>query len=206
MSCFIFDVDGTLIDSAPVYLPALGEALHHHGYTPTPEQIRTAFGMTGWEGLAYCGVPKDRMDEVMHTWEQEAYRHLEHVTIYDGIEETLRALQQAGHTLGVVTSRNRSQYENGFVPLGISSYFSISVCSDEVAAPKPAPDSIYMLLEHVGGTAEDTVFLGDSPYDMQCARAAGVKSALALWGCHEPDKMQADYRLTHPRELLGLFK
>lgn len=204
MSCFIFDVDGTLIDSAPVYLPALKQVLHDYGYTPTPEQVQTAFGMTGWEGLRLCGVHEDKFDEVMHSWEQEAYRHLEHVLIYDGIVDTLHALRQAGHKLGIVTSRNRSQYENGFVPLGLADLFDTAVCSDEVAAPKPAPDSIYTLLERVGGTAGDAVFLGDSPYDMQCARAAGVKAALALWGCHD-QTLEADFRLTHPCQLLDLL-
>ena len=75
--------------------------------------------------------------------------------------------------------------------------------ADEVAAPKPAPDSIFALLERVGCAAEDTVFLGDSPYDMQCAHAAGVKSALALWGSHNPE-LQADFRLNHPSELLQM--
>ena len=70
MNYYIFDVDGTLIDSAPVYLPALGQALNDHGYTPSPEQIQTAFGMTGWQGLAYCGVPENEFDAVMHSWEQ----------------------------------------------------------------------------------------------------------------------------------------
>lgn len=205
MSCFIFDIDGTLIDSAPVYLPALKQVLHDYGYTPTPEQIQTAFGMTGWEGLTLCGVAEEKFQQVMNSWEQEAYRHLDRVLIYDGILDTLHALRQAGHKMGIVTSRNRSQYENGFVPLGLSGLFDVAICSDDVAAPKPAPDSIFTLLERVGGTVDDTVFLGDSPYDMQCAHAAGVKSALALWGCHD-SSLQADYRLTHPRELLDLLK
>lgn len=206
MSCFIFDVDGTLIDSAPVYLPALGQALHEHGYTPTPEQIQTAFGMTGWQGLAYCGVPEEQFDAVMHSWEEEAYRHLEHVEIYDGITDTLRALRDAGHKLGIATSRNRSQYTRGVKPLGLAEFFDAVVCSDDVAAPKPAPDELFECLRRMGGRAEEAVFIGDSPYDMQCARSAGIPGALAMWGCHAPDQLQADIRLSHPREILRLRK
>ena len=203
MKCFIFYIDGTLIDSAPMYLPTLEQVLRDYGSTPTDEQIRTAFGMTGREGLKLCGVPADKVEEVMHNWEQEAYRHFDRVLIYDGIIDTLHALREAGHKIGIVTSRNRSQYDNGFVPLGLSDLFDAAVCADEVAVPKPAPDSIFALLEQVGCAAEDTVFLGDSPYDIQCAHAAGVKSALALWGSHNPE-LQADFRLNHPRELLQL--
>lgn len=205
MNYFIFDVDGTLIDSAPVYLPALGQALNDHGYTPSPEQIQTAFGMTGWQGLAYCGVPENEFDAVMHSWEQEAYRHLERVTVYDGIVDTLRALKEGGNKLGIATSRNRSQYTHGFKPLGLSEFFDAVVCSDDVADPKPAPDELFECLKLMGGTTEQAVFIGDSAYDMQCARSAGVKSGLALWGCHSPEKLQADVRLAHPSEILKMM-
>lgn len=205
MHCIIFDVDGTLIDSAPVYLPALGQALNDHGYTPSPEQIQTAFGMTGWQGLAYCGVPENEFDAVMHSWEQEAYRHLERVKVYDGIVDTLRALKEGGNKLGIATSRNRSQYTHGVKPLGLNEFFDAVVCSDDVADPKPAPDELFECLKRMGGTIEQAIFIGDSAYDMQCARSAGVKSGLALWGCHDPEKMQADVRLAHPSETLKML-
>ena len=205
MNCFIFDIDGTLIDSAPVYLPALGKALNEHGYTPSPEQIQTAFGMTGWQGLAYCGVPEEQFDAVMHSWEEEAYRHLERVTVYDGIADTLRALKEGGNKLGIATSRNRSQYTKGVKPLGLSAFFDAVVCSDDVADPKPAPDEVLECLKQMGGNAEQAIFIGDSAYDMQCARAAGVKSGVSLWGCHDPEKMEADIRLAHPSEILKLM-
>lgn len=205
MNCFIFDIDGTLIDSAPVYLPALGKALNEHGYTPSPEQIQTAFGMTGWQGLAYCGVPEEQFDAVMHSWEEEAYRHLERVTVYDGIADTLRALKEGGNKLGIATSRNRSQYTKGVKPLGLSAFFDAVVCSDDVADPKPAPDEVLECLKQMGGNVEQAIFIGDSAYDMQCARAAGVKSGVALWGCHDPEKMEADIRLAHPSEILKLM-
>lgn len=205
MNYIIFDVDGTLIDSAPVYLPALRQALNDHGYTPSPEKIQTAFGMTGWQGLAYCGVPENEFDAVMHSWEQEAYRHLERVKIYDGIIDTLRILKEGGNKLGIATSRNRSQYTHGVKPLGLSEFFDAVVCSDDVEDPKPAPDELFECLKRMDGTTEQAVFIGDSAYDMQCARAAGVKSGLALWGCHSPEKMEADVCLAHPSEILKMI-
>ena len=51
MNCYIFDVDGTLIDSSGVYLPALQQMLDEYGYAHTPEMLKTAFGMTGRQGL-----------------------------------------------------------------------------------------------------------------------------------------------------------
>lgn len=206
MKYFIFDIDGTLIDSAPVYLPALGQVLNEYGYHPSPEQIKAAFGMTGLQGLAYCGVPEDQFDTVMHSWEEEAYRHLERVTVYDGIVDTLRALREAGHKLGIATSRNRSQYIGGVEPLGLGAFFDAVICSDDVVDPKPAPDELFECLKRMGGSVEQAMFIGDSAYDMQCARSAGVKSGLALWGGHVPENMDADIRLAHPSEILRLAK
>ena len=204
MNCYIFDVDGTLIDSSGVYLPALRQILEEYGYEHTPEMLKKAFGMTGRQGLAYFGVPEAQQDEVMERWEAMAYANLLHVKIYDGILDTLRALRESGSRLGIVTSRTRAQFEGGVKPLGLAECFDAVVCSDEVAHPKPAPDAARECLRRLSAPAEDTLYIGDSAFDMQCARSAGIRSALALWGCHEPERIEANVRLGHPSEILNL--
>ena len=204
MNCYIFDVDGTLIDSSGVYLPALKQVLEERGCIHTPEMLKKAFGMTGRQGLAYFGIPEEQQDEVMHRWESLAYSNLLQVKIYDGILDTLRTLREGGNCLGVVTSRTCAQFDGGVKPLGLGEYFDTIVCSDEVAHPKPAPDAVFECLRRLGASPEQALYIGDSAFDMQCAQSAGVKSALALWGCHEPEKLTADMRLSHPSEILGL--
>ena len=60
------------------------------------------------------------------------------------------------------------------------------------------------ILRRFGCKPEDAVYIGDSEYDMQCARSAGVKSVLALWGCSEAEKLTSDLRFEHPAEILTL--
>ena len=141
MNCYIFDVDGTLIDSSVVELPALRQVLDEYGYAHTPEKLKKAFGMTGTQGLAYFGVPEAQQAEVMHRWESISYSNLSQVKIYDGMVDTLRALRDRGEKLGIVTSRTRSQFAGGVKPLGLDRYFDAIVCSDDVEHPKPAPDA-----------------------------------------------------------------
>ena len=204
MNCYIFDVDGTLIDSSGVYLPALQQMLDEYGYAHTPEMLKTAFGMTGRQGLRYFGIPEEQHDEFMHRWESLAYENLLNVKIYDGILDTLHALREGGSKLGIVTSRTRAQFRDGVKPLGLDRYFDTVVCSDEVAHPKPAPDAALECLQRLGCAAGQAVYIGDSGFDMQCARFAGIRSVLALWGCHEPEKIESDLRFAHPAEILNL--
>ena len=153
MNCYIFDVDGTLIDSSGVYLPALQQMLDEYGYAHTPEMLKTAFGMTGRQGLRYFGIPEAQHDEFMHRWESLAYENLLNVKIYDGILDTLHALREGGSKLGIVTSRTRAQFRDGVKPLGLDRYFDTVVCSDEVAHPKPAPDAALECLQRLRGGA-----------------------------------------------------
>lgn len=204
MQYYVFDIDGTLIDSAPIDQQAMRQALADYGYEFTPEQLRFSFGLPGRDSLAVLGVRADEIEAVMAHWEELSYSRVLEIPVFDGMIETLKALRAAGKRCGVVTSRTKKQFADGFSPLGLDHYFDTRVCVDEVGSPKPAPDGLLECLRRLGGTPGEAVYIGDSACDMECARAAGVKSALALWGCYEPDKLTADLRLAHPSEILTL--
>ncbi|WP_283674549.1 HAD family hydrolase [Butyricicoccus sp. Marseille-Q5471] len=202
MNYFIFDIDGTLIDSAHVDQIAFQQALRAQGQDYTLEELRWSFGMPGRDALRKLGIA-DIEGTVTH-WETLAYANLDQIKPYDGVLEVLTTLREQGCKLGVVTSRTRKQLEGGVTPLGLNGYFDEIICADDVAMPKPAPDGLLECLRRLGGTQTEAVYIGDSRYDMQCAAAAGVKSVLALWGCHEPDSLTADLRLETPAEILTL--
>ena len=205
MKYFVFDIDGTLIDTAAVDRQAFRQALLDAGYDFAPEQLHFAFGMPGRPALRQLGVAEADIEDIVAQWEKLAYARLNEVPVYDGIVPLLEKLHAAGAKCGIVTSRTRSQLERGFSPLGLDHLFDTIVCADEVEHPKPAPDEMIECLRRLGGTAEQAIFVGDSVYDMQCAASAGVTSGLALWGCHEPEKMQADHRFAHPSEIASLL-
>ena len=204
MKCFVFDIDGTLIDSSKVDQQALRQMLAEFGYHFTYEELIFSFGMPGRRALAELGVPPDQIEPMMARWEALAYERLDEIPMYDGIAEVVHTLRDAGCPCGIVTSRTRLQLTQGIEPLGFTPWFNTIVCADEVEHPKPAPDALLECLRRLDCAPEDAVYIGDSAYDMQCARSAGVTSVLALWGCTGAENITSDLRFAHPAEILTL--
>lgn len=204
MKYFVFDIDGTLIDSSKVDQWAMRTALAEFGYEFTYEQLIFSFGMPGRRALAKLSIPTERVEPIMARWEALAYDRLDEIPMYDGIPEVIAELRNGGCQCGIVTSRTRLQLEQGIKPIGFTPWFDEIICADDVEHPKPAPDALLECLRRFGCKPDDAVYIGDSEYDMQCARSAGVKSVLALWGCSEAEKLTSDLRFEHPAEILTL--
>ncbi len=204
MKCFIFDIDGTLIDSSAVDQQALRQMLAEFGYHFTYEQLIFSFGMPGRRALATLGIPSEKIEPMMERWEKLAYDRLDEIPMYDGIPEVVNELRKSGCKCGIVTSRTRLQLEQGIEPIGFTPWFDEIICADDVEHPKPAPDALIECLRRFDCKPEEAVYIGDSEYDMQCAKSAGVKSVLALWGCSEAEKLTSDLRFEHPAEILTL--
>ena len=168
------------------------------------EQLIFSFGMPGRRALAKLSIPAEQVEPIMARWEALAYDRLDEIPMYDGIPEVIAELRNGGCQCGIVTSRTRLQLEQGIKPIGFTPWFDEIICADDVEHPKPAPDALLECLRRFGCKPEDAVYIGDSEYDMQCARSAGVKSVLALWGCSEAEKLTSDLRFEHPAEILTL--
>ena len=89
MKYFVFDIDGTLIDSSKVDQWAMRTALAEFGYHFTYEQLIFSFGMPGRRALAKLGIPAERVEPIMARWEALAYDRLDEIPMYDGIPETI---------------------------------------------------------------------------------------------------------------------
>jgi len=134
--------------------------------------------------------------------------NLEHhdalVRPYDGVVQAVRDLKTRGKTLGLVTSKMKSGAERGLRVAGLEQVFDTIVGSDEVEHPKPHPEPVLKALQRLGAPPGDAVFVGDSRHDIECGRAAGVKTAAVLWGpfdrSHLAD-LAPDYWLEDPADL-----
>ena len=94
MKYFVFDIDGTLIDSSKVDQWAMRTALAEFGYEFTYEQLIFSFGMPGRRALAKLGIPTEQVEPIMARWEALAYDRLDEIPMYDGIPETIEELQK----------------------------------------------------------------------------------------------------------------
>lgn len=205
-STLLFDLDGTLIDSIDLILRSYRHTMRVHRGEEPPDDI--------WmEGL---GTPLSVQfrrwtdDEVEIRAMVETYRtynlahHDELVRAYDGVVEQVLRLDAGGKTLGLVTSKMRGGALKGLRLVGIEAAFDVVVGSDEVTHPKPHPEPVLLALERLGRAPAEAVFIGDSRHDIECGRAAGVKTAAVLWGPFDRKHLEdlaPDYWLERPADL-----
>lgn len=201
----VFDMDGTLVDSERGDVLSLQSTLRDlMGHERTYEELRVVCGAIGSVALAEMGYTQEEIARIYPVWFRRTAETLGDAPLFPGVEAVLTALRARGCRLGVVTSRQRDMYELGAAPNRFERFFIAAVCQEDTEKHKPAPEPLLAFMEQTGAAPARTLFVGDSRFDMECARAAGVDSALALWGAPNPD-LPATYRLRTPQELLSLF-
>jgi len=107
-------------------------------------------------------------------------------TLFDGAEDALRRLKEAGLKLAIATNDRRGDAEESFRVAGALHLFDAVVGADEVESPKPSPDMIQLACERCGSKPGSTLYFGDQPTDMRAGRAAGVKAVIAVCYGSEP--------------------
>ena len=115
--------------------------------------------------------------------------------------DVLVQLKDEGRRLGIVSAKRRTTVELAFARVPLGHLFDVVVGGDETERQKPNPEPLLLALERLGADAADAAYVGDSPYDMQAARAAGVYAVGVTWGgIHERDALaDADVVVAHAR-------
>jgi phosphoglycolate phosphatase-like HAD superfamily hydrolase len=104
-----------------------------------------------------------------------------------------------------VTSKTNEELINDFMPFGLSSYLTHTVCADDTVRHKPHPEPLLKFLEISGADPKKSIYIGDTIYDYECARDAGIDFGLALWGCKNHENIQAKYKFERPQDILGFL-
>jgi pyrophosphatase PpaX len=206
LSTFLFDLDGTLIDSIELILRSYRHTMRlHRGHEPADDVWMQGLGTPLWVQFRHFTEDPAEIEAMVATY--RAYNlahHDELVRPYDGVVAAVRSLQDGGKALGLVTSKMRSGAVRGLQAAGLEDAFPVIVGADEVTHPKPHPEPVLTALERLGARASDAVFIGDSRHDVECGRAAGVKTAAVLWGPFDRSHLQdlePDYWLERPADL-----
>jgi pyrophosphatase PpaX len=209
LSTFLFDLDGTLIDSVELILRSYRHTMRaHRGYEPPDELWLRGLGTPIRVQLRHWAEDPAEIEAMAKTY--TAY-NLEHhdalVRPYAGIVDAVRRLQALGKRLGLVTSKARTGAQRGLRVAGLDGAFDVIVSADDVRHPKPHPEPVLAALACLGAVPGEAVFIGDSRHDMECGRAAGVRIAAALWGPfdrHHLEDLRPDYWLATPAEVDAL--
>jgi HAD superfamily hydrolase (TIGR01549 family) len=123
------------------------------------------------------------------------------------MENALEALKSEGRTLGLVTAKRRATVDLAFARLPFAHFFDVVVGGDETDRHKPDPAPLRLALERLNAAPEEAAYVGDSPYDMQAARAGGLYAVGVTWGrIHDRDVLgDADVVVDTAEELLAVL-
>lgn len=197
----VFDIDGTLIDTENAVLVALQDTILEVTNTKMElSDLKFALGIPGEVTLNKLGI-KD-VCKTNAIWNSYVKKYSNTITIFENISFVLKELKEKGFKLGIVTSKNRTEYKNDFIPFGLSHYFDTIICVEDTALPKPSPDPILKYIEYTGAREDEVLYIGDTIYDYQCAKSAGVAFGLALWGCNSVKHIYATYFFSTPRDII----
>lgn len=181
---FLFDLDGTLIDSIPLIMASFRHTMRTHlGAVPDDTVWRAGFGTPLRPQLRKFARDDDHASRMVDTYRAYADAHHDRLLkSYAGIDGALGALRGAGAQLAVVTSKTHALARRGLAGCGLNEYFGVLIGADDVHEHKPHPAPVLAALDRLSADPADTVFIGDSPHDIEAGRAAGVRTAAALWG------------------------
>jgi phosphoglycolate phosphatase len=206
----IFDCDGTLVDSGATIRAALEQAFEGHGLEcPPPEVTKRVIGLSLMEAMSAL-VPDADHAALTQAYKEAffAMRGAGQVEepLFDGIVELLDALEADDWLLGVATGKSDRGLRHCLESHGLNGRFVTLQTADRNPS-KPHPAMALAAMAEAGAEPARTIFIGDTRWDMGCARGAGVGAIGAGWGYHEIEELTADG--THgvaqiPAEVVGL--
>jgi pyrophosphatase PpaX len=203
----LFDFDGTVVDSGAIILASMRHAAETVlGEAPPDERLLAAVGGPGLIAQMEA-LDATRVDELVRVYREHNVGLHDGLACCLGMEDVLTRLKGDGRTLGIVTAKSRSAVALAFERLPIEQFFDVVVTGDDTDRHKPDPDPILLALERLDAQGRDAVYVGDSPFDVRAAKAAGVHAIAVTWGrMHARDRLEReapDAIVETAEELLG---
>ncbi len=214
LEAVLFDLDGTVADTAPDLGAAANRLRQEAGLTPLPLAALRPYTSQGVRGLlrvAFATAPGEEGYEALAARFLELYAAdiCVHTTLFDGIAELLDRLDATGVPWGIVTNK-RSRFTLPLLErLGLASRTPCVVSGDTTAATKPSPLPVLHACSLLSVAPGKVLYVGDDLRDIQSGRAAGTLTAAVSYGylgdCPPLDEWNAHFVAGHPRELAGFI-
>ena len=205
----LFDLDGTVIDSGAIILASMRHAVKEVlGAEPPDELLMAAVGGPGLEAQMHALAP-DRVKELVDVYRAHNEPLHDGLMCCAGVDGVLVRLKDEGRRLGIVTAKRRVTVELAFAQVPLAHLFEAVVGGDETERHKPDPEPLLLALERLGVAAGDAAYVGDAPFDIKAAKAAGIFSVGVTWGgIHARERLEAeqpDALVDTPEELYGVL-
>lgn len=213
IAAILFDLDGTLVDTAPDLVAVLNRLLVEHGEPPMPYALARNEASNGALGLIRLGfgakLAAERGEALRGRFiELYAARVCESSSLFVDIERVINN-GTAPLRWGIVTNKPQALTLPLLERLGIAPLFACVVSGDSLTQRKPHPAPLLLAAEKLGVEPQNCVYIGDAVRDVEAARAAGMQIWVALWGyirpSEDPTAWAPDELIRHPRDLEGIL-
>jgi len=210
----LFDLDGTLLDSAPDLVAALNWVRAGEGMSPLDVIPMSRHVSRGAGGLIRAGMPVAEPEQ-LDIWKalllsRYAEHSLEHSALYPGVPELLEHLESVCIPWGIVTNKAKALTTPILEALNLTDRASCVVCGDTLDRNKPDPAPVRFACDILKVDERDTLFAGDDARDLQAGRAAGTMTAVIHYGYGDHDLLDelvvGSEQIHDPKDILRLLK
>jgi len=204
---YLFDADGTLFDTTEMIVRCFMNTAEVHGLPiPGRNAIISHVGMTLKAQMElYFGALSNeqfaRLRETHMVYQLSIYK--EYLKLCPGVAETLALLRKRGKKCAVVTSRMMQTLSIYLRDTGILNFFDVLITPESTKTHKPDPAPAHEAMRQLGAEVNETVFIGDSTFDIECGCSAGCSTAFVTWSQNHVNDLRAvpDYCVADMREL-----
>jgi pyrophosphatase PpaX len=189
----LFDLDGTVVDSGSIILASMRHATREVlGRDFGDAELMQAVGGPGLEAQMEVFAP-ERVDDLVRVYRAHNEPLHDELEACAGMEDVLLRLHEQGHRLGIVTAKRRSTVELAFARVPIAHLFETVVGGDETQKHKPDPEPLLLAAERMNARPAETAYVGDSPFDIRAAKAAGMHAIAVTWGrIHDRERLERE--------------
>jgi phosphoglycolate phosphatase len=209
LSCVLFDLDGTLVDTAPDLIACLNKALSKHGFDEADsDELKPfiSYGAAAMINKSVNNIDKQTQASILESMLAFYQQNIaQHSQFFSGIEQTLNTIESLGLKWGIVTNKRERFTTPLIAALNLTNRVACIISGDTTANSKPHPEPMLTACKQANVKPEECVYIGDAIHDIDAGKNANMKTLAAIYGYLKPDdnpkKWGADALIESPEQL-----